>query len=130
MSVVDSLAVKVAEVSAKVEGLQTDLMVKLSEVTDKLATASVQPAVCRQNTDSSRKVAVAPSQAMEHDLECRNNLVVFGLEEKNSMLETKSDVEDLFHHFVGRDVRVKDAIRLGRRGPVTGKILYVLDLYY
>ena len=91
-------------------------MVKLSEVTDQLATTSVQP-VCRQNTDSSRKVAVAPSQAMEHDLECRNNLVVFGLEEKNSMLETKSDVEDLFHHFVGRDVRVKDAIRLGRRGP-------------
>jgi len=54
VSFVDSLAVKVAEVSAKVEGLQTDLMVKLSEVTDKLATA-FQP-VCRQNTDSSRKV--------------------------------------------------------------------------
>ena len=85
---------KVAEVSAKVEGLQTDLMVKLSEVTDQLATTSVQP-VCRQNTDSSRKVAVAPSQAMEHDLERRNNLVVFGLEEKNSTLELKSDVEDL-----------------------------------
>ena len=81
-----------------------------------MATASVQP-VCRQNTDSSRKVAVAPSQAMEHDLERRNNLVVFGLEEKNSTLETKSDVKDLFHHLVDRDVRVEDAIRLGRRGP-------------
>ena len=33
------------------------------------------------------------------------------------MLETKSDVEDLFHHLVGRDVRVKDAIHLGRRSP-------------
>jgi len=54
---------------------------------------------------------------MEHDLERRNNLVVFGLEEKNSTLETKSVVEDLFHHLVGCDVHVKDAVCLGRRGP-------------
>ena len=45
------------------------------------------------------------------------NSVVFGLEEKNSTLETKSDVEDLFHHLVDHDVCVKDAIHLGRRGP-------------
>ena len=68
---------------------------------------------------------------MEHDLERRNNLVVFGLEEKNSTLETKSDVEDLFHHLVGRDVHVKDLSFVSGEGvPVTGKILYVLDLYY
>ena len=68
----------------------------------------------------------------EHDLECRNNLVVFGLEE-NSTLETKSDVEDLFHHLGGCDIRVnliKMPFVLGEGVPMTGKILYVLDLYY
>lgn len=39
---------------------------------------------------------------------------MFGLEEKDSALDTKSDVEKLFHHLVGRDVRIKDPIRLGR----------------
>jgi len=43
--------------------------------------------------------------------------VVFGLEEKNSTSETKSDVKDFFHHLVDHDLCVKDAIRLGRRGP-------------
>lgn len=36
----DSLAERVAELSAKVEGLQTDLMVKLSKVSEKLFTVS------------------------------------------------------------------------------------------
>ena len=58
-----------------------------------------------------------PSQAVEHELECSNNLVVFSLEEKNSSMNSRSDVEIFFHHLVGRDVHVKDAIRFRRRGP-------------
>lgn len=42
----DSLAEKVAELSAKVEGLQTDLMVKLSEFSEKLFTVSTTQTIC------------------------------------------------------------------------------------
>ena len=38
----------------------------------------------------------------------QNNLVMFCLEEKKSILETKSDVEEFFHHLVGGDVSIKD----------------------
>lgn len=47
----------------------------------------------------------------------QNNLVMFCLEEKKSILETKSDVEEFFHHLVGGDVSIKDTIPLGSREP-------------
>lgn len=52
----------------------------------------------------------------------QNNLVMFCLEEKKSILETKSDVEEFFHHLVGGDVSIKDTIPLGRGSPPDRKI--------
>lgn len=113
----NDLKVKMEEMSAKVEGLQS----KLTEVNDKLSSGAAISTCQRGQVAGVTRIPgpvtnVVARNSEAADQERRRYLIVFGLEEKDSTLETKSDVDKLFHHLVGRDVQVKDAIRLGRRG--------------
>ena len=55
----------------------------------------------------------APMSA-SHSNDRSNNIILFGLPE-SPLLETKSNIDNMSTHLIGRSVKVADAFRLGRR---------------
>ena len=50
---------------------------------------------------------------MTNSIDRRNNVIIFGLEEK-SLMDTRKDVESILEFLCGRSVPFNDAFRLGR----------------
>ena len=72
-----------------------------------------QPTLSRQSTSLNRKVGAAlPSQNNTSSREL--NLILFGLQETSSIVETKKYVDEILAFIAGRPVSIKDLFRLGK----------------
>ena len=72
---------------------------------------SIYPAPPPRSGDS-RTISTHSVPVISHDRS--NNIILFGLPE-SSLLNTKTAIEDMTTHLIGRCVKVADAFRLGRR---------------
>ena len=59
------------------------------------------------------------------DYDHSSNVILFGLPE-SSLLTTKSSIDKVSHHLIGKSMKVKDAFRLGRK-PVVAEVNYSSD---
>ena len=50
------------------------------------------------------------------------NVILFGLPENNSIVETKSEIDEVFEFLVGKAVPIKDLFRLGK--PTCARVLF------
>ena len=71
---------------------------------DELSSSEKNPSMSRSRGIASRKPDVSRQQ----------NLILFGLSEKHSLIESKCIVDEMFEFLVNKPVVIKDLVRIGR----------------
>ena len=69
------------------------------------------PVSASSSSNSYSRVVPKPTLSSEYR-EC--NLILFGLPDHGSLVETKASVDELLEFLVGRSIQVKDLFRLGK----------------
>ncbi len=71
-------------------------------------------AVSHTRLNSQHSVSLSLSDSAQ-----QSNLILFGLEEKPMLSDTKTSVDEVLEFLVGHPVGVSDLVRLGRRIPIS-----------
>ena len=90
---------------------------KVSNLSPPVHTLSESGSVNKPTLISSRVIPAQTNHKHGNKLpkyDRSTNVILFGLPE-SSLLETKSAIDDMFVHLIGKTVRMLDAFRLGRR---------------
>ena len=113
-SSVQSLTTKISTLQSRVAELST---ASLNVPPNSPATASpTSPPL--QDTANSR--SMSQNKSSSFDLQRQSDLILFGLPEQGSLIETKSAVDEVLEFLAGRQVPIKDLIRLGKLKAPTG----------
>ena len=110
------------QVNSSVLSLISKISTVQSRVTE-LSTASLKIAPKSHPSVSPLLLDARPRyqhSSSSFDLQRRGNLILFGLPEQGSLVETKSAVDEVLESLVGRQFPVKDLVRLGKLKTQSG----------
>ena len=118
----DSLSSIVGSVAAQIQ--------QLTSCVDSLTQISISCTYCSESAHSHLWSPMSVSASGNNppklntnpfrDYDRSSNVILFGLPE-SSLLTTKSAIDEVSHHLIGKSIKVKDAFRLGRK-PVVAEV--------
>ena len=111
-----SLDTTISNLKGQLEQLSTSVTSLLHSCTKSSTLSSATAA--SQAAGPSNVHVNSVSTAHPRSRDRSNNIILFGLPE-SSLLKTKTAIDDMTAHLIGRSVKVADAFRLGKRPDVT-----------
>ena len=100
-------------ITSKLEALSSDIAALSSKLTT-LEPPSLPRNVIRPHRDSTGDRQAASPPASNSRLDRHENLMVFGLDESQSMSDTMTSVQTMLQFVTGRSTPVKDLFRIGK----------------
>ncbi len=120
-SLKEQLDSSVLSLTTKISTLQSGVA-ELSSASLNTAPKSfaATPSVSFPLQDAANSRSRSQNRSSSFDLQRQSNLILFGLPEQGSLIETKSAVDEVLESLAGRPVPIKDLVRLGKLNAQTG----------